>query len=189
MAGSFFSILCEAFPQSNIRITGANGNTIIEQEYFSDRKNHSDDLFSISRPLTLNRQLTLSVRANAYKDEDEVGRMLDGIISMAGSHYKGARKREHEDNEEKRLLRTLLYADSMEMHIYAVLLAEKLKKEMALERVVCVIECRYGETDDMMNLIKRYRKTSPQDICESVEEGRIILCKYIPDARDRKSVV
>lgn len=161
MAGSFFSILCEAFPQSNIRITGANGNTIIEQEYFSDRKNHSDDLFSISRPLTLNRQLTLSVRANAYKDEDEVGRMLDGIISMAGSHYKGARKREHEDNEEKRLLRTLLYADSMEMHIYAVLLAEKLKKEMALERVVCVIECRYGETDDMMNLIKRYRKTSP----------------------------
>ncbi len=181
---TFFSILCEAFPQSNIQITGVNGSTIIKQEYFSDIKNHINDFYSIARPLTLNRKLTLSVRADAYKDEDEVGRMLDGIISMAGSNYKGTRKRELEDNEEKRLLRTLLYADSMEMHIYAVLLAEKLKKEMALERVVCVIECRYGETDDMKNLIKRYRKTSPQDICESVEEGRIILCKYIPDARE-----
>lgn len=177
----FFEILCEAFPQGDIRITGPSGNIIAKQEYFTDIQ-EDDEYYRISKTLTLDRQLFMIVSADEYKNKEEVEKMLDGLLGMADFRYKGLKRREFEDNEEKRLLRILLYADSMEMRIYAVLLAEKLKKEMALDRVVCVVESQYGETDGVMELIKRYRKTSPQDICESVEEGRIILCKYIPDS-------
>ena len=175
-----FILLSEAFPLSNIRITGPNGNTIARQEYYADIE--EDDFYRITKTLDPDRQLLMEVRADGYKDETEAERMLDSHLSMADFRCKGMKRREFEDNEEKRLLRILFYADSMEMRIYAVLLAEKLKKEMALERVVCVIESRYKETDGMTELIKRYGKTSPQDICESIEEGRIILCKYVPDS-------
>ena len=146
-----FILLSEAFPLSNIRITGPNGNTIARQEYYADIE--EDDFYRITKTLAPDRQLLMEVRADGYKDETEAERMLDSLLSMADFRCKGMKRREFEDNEEKRLLRILFYADSMEMRIYAVLLAEKLKKEMALERVVCVIESRYKETDGMTELL------------------------------------
>lgn len=191
-----FRMVCSAFPRSNAAITRQSGEIVMKQEnitglkagYTDPVQEHagifswgSSEYYRIVTPLSSYDWLHLYLCAADYSGIGEPTRMLETLISLSDTSHRKTGQRLPFTMEENPLLGSLLYADTMEMRIYTVLLAEERGKNLELPRVVCVIRGQAGRLPELMDLILRYRKTGDQDICGVVGGESIILCRCLKE--------
>lgn len=190
-----FQAVCRAFPRSRVKILHQRGGVILESEtiacppreevctmhkeatVFMDGEH---EYYRITLPLLPRYQLFLDLLAEDYPDAVVPVRMLEALISLVvpDDEETGAGRRAAQEGENP-LLRSLFYADTREMKIYTVLLAEESGKSLEVPRVVCVLSGDLFRIQNVLDVISDFWETDEQDIFGAAGEDGIILCRRL----------
>lgn len=189
-----FQMMCLAFPDGNIKIVNCNGvavlncqnlgNRCIQEENFQQRSlsetiYDGESVYRICIPLSEFYSLILYLPVMAYTSGAELAHMTDMLLEQIDMGRESYVAFQHEEEGDNHLLNSLLYADTMEMQIYAVLLAKEGGRNLDLPRVVVVIRSENGKQQELLQTILRFRRTHVQDIVGTIGEEDIVLCKYL----------
>lgn len=189
-----FRMTCSAFPHSNVQILNAKGEIVLSRNIFPEPRSNEEEyvqegvsavmcegkrFLCVQLKLTPYRKMKLYVEAEGYRTWEEPLKMLQTLVEAAETSSREPEREYLAEIGDNQLLNNLLYADTMEMRIYTYLLAEERDKNLELPRVVCVIRGKSEKRQEMLELINNYRKTDAQDICGSVGEETLVLCRYL----------
>lgn len=199
--GRLFKTVCEAFPSSNTALFDEQKSLIFLQENLTP-----SEIPWLSEPLTgtcvveSNRQsylrllytmengclLVLFLNNTPDKNAEELFHMLEMLIKniLISERKKKAPRRER--TAEERLLDNLFYSNSMESRIYASLLAAECRKNLELQRAVCILAVPDSNLTEKnaskaVEIIRGQKEASQEDIVGTVSENQIILLKTLKD--------
>lgn len=190
-----FQAVCRAFPRSRVKILHQRRGTVLEQQTISCPPKeevctmHKEatvfiagghEYYRITLPLPPRHQLFLDLLAEDYPDAVVPVRMLEALISLVvpAGEETGASRRAFPEGDNP-LLRSLFYADTREMKIYTVLLAEEKGKSLEVPRVVCVLSGDLFRVQNVMDIIADFWEADEQDIVGAAGEDRIIICRRL----------
>jgi len=191
-----FQMVCRAFPESSAAVFKQNGEILMRKETvpgffermkpdFGERAEQIEyegrTHFYICYPLFRDFGLALLLDGRFYKDIEEPLQMLEVLAALWKPQEEQNGLKRKAEVEENPLLGSLLYADTLEMQIYTVLLAEEKGKSLELPRAVCIIRGQSRKMADMLQQVQNMRETDPEDIYGISGGENIVLCRHLSE--------
>lgn len=191
-----FYVVCRAFPRSNVAILKENGEVLLSHEPLKETveimrlplEDHAETIQKNGSSfrhvlVSLGRELWMSLLlpSEEYESAEAAEKMVRTLIALQDRGEENRERKRNGTVPANPLLTSLLYADTMEMQTYSVLLAEEQRIRLEIPRVVCVIPAAGRDMEKMLYHIRRFGETFSDDITGTAGGDNIVLCRCLKD--------